>query len=265
MFPLEAAGSRFILAASTADENTSRIDSTVYVDTSSQAVANSTTADAFTGEDAASIALSFSPRLGSAYSFNSESSRSSARSAPSVATTVSSRGAQLFNLQRPALPDFAAPLLPCEFFDDGGCLRTFAPHREEEEWIRHTVSAHLSGEFPSACLCWYCDSSAFFSSSDSPEDREANFRARMQHIAQHFWEGMTLLSKKPDIFMLRHLRDSHLLSEVVFQAKKQHANTVRPQWRYASAAGSHAARSRLCEMQVATSRKRRGSGKALFC
>ncbi|KAF4811878.1 hypothetical protein CGCSCA5_v009502 [Colletotrichum siamense] len=52
--------------------------------------------------------------------------------------------------------------LGCEFKPWTGCQRSFGLEEDEVgQWIRHAEDDHLRGDYPSRCICWFCDDVEF--------------------------------------------------------------------------------------------------------
>ncbi|SPO01898.1 uncharacterized protein DNG_04571 [Cephalotrichum gorgonifer] len=126
----------------------------------------------------------------------------------------------------PELPTFQSTIamrsyrMPCEFARYTGCTATFDVWTECESWIHHELEAHLGGEPPAACLCWFCDDFKFIADQTHGGDVGENFHSRMIHIASHFQDGADARRIRPDFFFLDHLWDRGLISRDVFDREK---------------------------------------------
>ena len=109
-------------------------------------------------------------------------------------------------LQQMALAD-ANYYLQCEFVFTG-CNERFHPSNDED-WIAHTIE-HLTHSIPSKSVCIFCDTK--FDCSETRINPTENWRLRMDHIHDHFRDGLLFECARPDFFVLKHMSRHGLLS-----------------------------------------------------
>lgn len=139
----------------------------------------------------------------------------------SASTAPSTSGPEPVMRQRPAIADFGAGSLPCEFRTFANCSGMFPLH-QANLWIEHMIHEHLRGAFPIKSLCWFCDDVQFESKSSRQDDKMLCYRQRMHHIASHFYQGLTAANIRPDFNFLDHLLRNRLISEEMFRRASQH-------------------------------------------
>ncbi|KAH6990434.1 hypothetical protein BKA56DRAFT_206951 [Ilyonectria sp. MPI-CAGE-AT-0026] len=102
--------------------------------------------------------------------------------------------------------------LLCEWVEYGHCGATFNVN-DEEGWISHIVQSHLGNNFPTHCVCWFCDGE-FIAQSNSAADCWVSYQARMYHIADHFrTQGLRANQMRPDHFFLDHIHRHGLIRD----------------------------------------------------
>lgn len=179
---------------------------------------------------------------------SSTSTRSSASTAPSTrpSRTYSNSDADSSSSVSTAPPedqipwDLANPFimgtydpgydLPCEF-SFLGCHVRYAPE-SYQDWISHNAS-HFTGHLPPPRLiCTFCDTE--FDSSRSHGDRMANYKRRLVHIGEHFWDRRSLDINvppahhiRPDYHLMDYMRQVNLIDEADYKYLTQHSE--RPQ------------------------------------
>lgn len=118
--------------------------------------------------------------------------------------------------------------LGCEFKTWTGCQRSFVLEEDGmNQWIQHIEDDHLCHNYPSRCLCWFCDDVEF--RSEQSIDPRMNFEARMHHIVDHVLEGYHFENRRPDFHFLDHVYSIGLISSEAFAlAKGQSENVVAP-------------------------------------
>lgn len=112
-----------------------------------------------------------------------------------------------------ACSDSKVHTLPCEFVGYHDCGHSFALD-ETDQWIEHCI-VHLQDHLPMICMCWYCDD-ILFDARQLRQDKQSNFRDRMEHIRDHIRdEHYTAHDMRPDFYFLEHLRKYGLITEAV--------------------------------------------------
>lgn len=121
-----------------------------------------------------------------------------------------------------------ASILPCEFASYTGCAAIFFAD-SVEVWINHIMNQHLRLALPEKTRCWFCDDVTFESESPSLPHKEAAFKARMLHIAQHISQGCTLDSMRPDFYFIEHLYRVGLLSDTQYRHALRYRESSLPE------------------------------------
>ena len=104
--------------------------------------------------------------------------------------------------------------LPCEFVFTG-CGARFRP-LFKDSWIEHTIShVAYNASLPSKTLCIFCD--AVFDCAERRLDPAENWRERMEHISEHFQDGVRAESARPDSFVLKHMQANGLISQSLYK------------------------------------------------
>lgn len=104
--------------------------------------------------------------------------------------------------------------LPCEQ-KYTGCRIRFSPEYFES-WIDHSIS-HMGDRLPTRTVCTFCDKE--FDCSVNQEQPIVNWRERMAHIGEHFYENRQLNRERetehsrPDFHVLDHMKRAGLLSD----------------------------------------------------
>ena len=120
----------------------------------------------------------------------------------------------------PLLSDDSGKRLWCEFCALKDCTETFAMDNTNQ-WIEHHM-AHLYFKPPSLSVCWFCDN-VVFRSSDYHNDPTGSFYGRMEHIWQHIVEeNFGISDMRPDFHMVKHLKDTGLISEDQYAKSSQY-------------------------------------------
>ncbi|KAK1841020.1 hypothetical protein CCHR01_16364 [Colletotrichum chrysophilum] len=162
----------------------------------------------------------------SGYTYSSESSGQynsyrmpdsySVSTAPSSFTALSTMQQQ-FNGQTTTIS--SPRRLGCEFKAWTGCQRSFGLEEDEiGQWIRHVEDDHLGRNYPSRCICWFCDDVEF--RTELPHDPGMNFEYRMKHIADHVLEGFHFDIRRPDFHFIDHVYSIGLISPEAFALAK---------------------------------------------
>ncbi|KAK1596142.1 uncharacterized protein LY79DRAFT_679942 [Colletotrichum navitas] len=116
-------------------------------------------------------------------------------------------------------------MLHCEFQPWTGCGEQFQLD-EVDAWIRHTDYEHLQGNFPTKCICWFCDDFVF--STQHCTDARYNFTNRMKHIADHILDGDRFEQRRPDFHYLDHVYKAGKVSRQAFEWAKDANEGPRP-------------------------------------
>ncbi|KAF9877795.1 hypothetical protein CkaCkLH20_04930 [Colletotrichum karsti] len=134
---------------------------------------------------------------------------------PSTHTALSSFTREL-TLQPTGAQSQPRPhMLRCEFLPWTGCEEAF--HLNEVDlWIRHIEDDHLQRNYPSLCICWYCDDFQY-NTQEHHFGPGKNFEYRMQHIADHMLDGYRFERRRPDFHFLDHVYQLGLISTEAFQ------------------------------------------------
>ncbi|KAK2780389.1 hypothetical protein CKAH01_00333 [Colletotrichum kahawae] len=134
----------------------------------------------------------------------------------------------------PRLTPSSPRRLGCEFISWTDCQRTFGLEQDEvNQWIRHIEDDHLGRNYPSICLCWFCDDVEY--RSEQSMDPRMNFETRMRHIADHILEGYHFENRRPDFHFLDHVYNMGSISPEAFAlAKGQSEGPVAPAGVYPS-------------------------------
>lgn len=141
--------------------------------------------------------------------------------ASSVSTIYSRTGPQ------PA-QQVPAPRLVCEFFQWNRCSMTFDID-DEDSWIVHVLNDHLHGDPPASFGCCFCDE---FHTSSRNRDIYPSFQDRMEHVADHFWQGLTGRNMRIDRRLQSHLSKREIEQSMMTHPSSGSSSVLHPQgWR----------------------------------
>ncbi|EFQ30088.1 hypothetical protein CGRA01v4_01008 [Colletotrichum graminicola] len=142
---------------------------------------------------------------------------------PSAYTALTTFSRGILQQQAARIPN--RQMLHCEFQPWTGCREQFQLD-EVDAWIRHTDYEHLQGNFPTKCICWFCDDFVF--STQHCTEARHNFTNRMKHIADHILDGDRFEQRRPDFHYLDHVYKTGKVSRQAFEWAKDANEGPRP-------------------------------------
>lgn len=126
------------------------------------------------------------------------------------------------SLTRPPLFECSFWFLSCTYISD-----------DPDEWKTHCLSHFRGQEPPRSTNCTLCDF------QDTSDDGWSSWNNRQNHVAQHFWQGITLKNCRPDFHLFQHLWEKRLIGDLDLKELKSGnhslcrtpSNFVTTQWR----------------------------------
>jgi hypothetical protein len=94
----------------------------------------------------------------------------------------------------------------CCPFEFVGCELSFHP-TQIDAYISHTITHFFDHRPPPKTICIFCPQ--IF---ENPNDRVANWRERMRHIADHYRRLERFEHSGPDFFVIEYMRQKRIIS-----------------------------------------------------